>query len=279
MQSLNVSDQRIRELAEELSHFLGRRPAEISQRLKEECGDLGKHIAEEWRRKRPKTSRQIANFYKQTDSYLYELSIVGEEPFRSEIRAAIADALREVQARSIFEFGGGIGTDAIWFTQEGFQCTYYDLPAAQTSKFAKWRFLQRGLAVLVVEHPSSSCGNDAVISLEVFEHVPNLFGVLRRINGTLRLGGSLMFTASFGKTQLHPLHLTRADVQGRFLDELLYGAGFNRYDCFGPEGCLYRTSKRRSSAWYDSIVTISLIVRRILPKVPRKLWGVITGRL
>jgi len=50
--------------------------------------------------------------------------------------------LREAQARRVFEFGGGIGTDAMWFSRAGFQWTYYDLPSGQTFKFATWRFAQ-----------------------------------------------------------------------------------------------------------------------------------------
>jgi SAM-dependent methyltransferase len=132
--------------------------------------------------------------------------------------------------------------------------------------------------VTVATHPGQSRNNDAVISLEVFEHLPNLLAALRNINRTLRLGGLLIFTESFGKTERHPLHLTRTAIQGRFLNELARAAGFEPLHRFGPEDCLYRTVKRREPTALDWLRAIALVVGRVARKTPVKLWRALSAR-
>lgn len=274
----SIAPQRLNELAAELSAYNGRPIEDVCVRLEYEVRSLGGSIAEEWKKRHPVTARQIERFYQETDAYLYELLIDGENPFRNKMRAALVEALRSANAKRVFEFGGGIGTDALWFAQRGFQWTYYDLPDGQTCKFAKWRFTRNSLPVAVVTNSGQSTGNDAVISLEVFEHLPNLFAALRTINRTLRPDGLLLFTESFGKTERHPLHLTRAAILGRFLSELVYAAGFDSYRLFGPEDCLYRTVKRRDPAWYDYIQIVILVCSRVLRKMPVKFSKILFGR-
>jgi len=269
---------RLHELAQELSAYNGRPQDQIAERLRKELQNLGGHIAAEWRDKQPLTSSQIDRFYRETDAYLYELLIDGENPFRNETRDAILKALQKFGAQRVFEFGGGIGTDAMWFTRAGLHWTYYDLPDGQTFRFELWRFQRHQVPVTVVTHPDQSRDNDAVISVEVFEHLPNLLAALRDINRTLRLGGLLIFTESFGKTERHPLHLTRTAIQGRFLNELVRAAGFEPVHRFGPENCLYRTTKRREPTPFDWLHAIALIAVRVARKAPVKVWRALSGQ-
>jgi ubiquinone/menaquinone biosynthesis C-methylase UbiE len=278
MGDFTVPAPRLEELAQELSAYKGIPINQVRNRLEEEVHGLGSHIAEEWHKRRPVTGRQIERFYEETDAYLYELLVDGESPSRNQTRDAILQVLREMNAQRIFEFGGGIGTDAMWFTHAGLQWTYYDLPSGQTFKFATWRFAKNKLPVTVATRPEQSHDNDAVVSVEVFEHLPDLLMALRAINRTLRLGGMLIFTESFGKTERHPLHLTRTAIQGRFLNELVQAAGFGPVQRFGPEDCLYRTVKRRSAASYDYPHAVLLICARVVRKVPSKLWRMLVRR-
>jgi 2-polyprenyl-3-methyl-5-hydroxy-6-metoxy-1,4-benzoquinol methylase len=277
MNDFSVPSPRLHELAGELGAYSGAPLDQVRARLEKELRRLGDRMAEQWREQRPVTSRQIERFYRETDGYLYELLIDGENPFRAATRDAITQALREVNAQRVFEFGGGIGTDAMWFARAGFQWTYYDLPGGQTFRFAAWRFAKNKLPVTVVAHPSQSAGNDAVISIEVFEHLTNLFAALRTINRTLRPGGLLIFTESFGKTERHPLHLARVALQGRFLTELLRATGFKSLSRFGPEDYLYRAVKCREAAWHDCPRAVALICGRVIRKAPVKLWRALFG--
>jgi len=274
----SVSSARLQEFAQELSAYNGTPVDQVAARLQEELHGLGGRIAAEWCAKRPVTSGQIQRFYQETDAYLYELLIDGENPFRDQTRDAMMHALHKIGARRVFEFGGGIGTDAMWFTRAGLQWTYYDLPRGQTSRFASWRFQKQQVPITVVTHPSQSRENDAAISVEVFEHLPNLLGALRDINRALRPGGLLIFTESFGKTKRHPLHLSRATIQGRFLNELMRAAGFEPVHRFGPEDCLYRTIKRRDPTPFDWLHAIVLIAGRVAHKLPAKLWRALSQR-
>jgi ubiquinone/menaquinone biosynthesis C-methylase UbiE len=278
LNNFSVSSARLQQLAQELSAYNGNPVDQVATRLEEELHGLGGHIAAEWHEKRPVTSSQIERFYWETDAYLYELLIDGENPFRKETRDAMMEALQKSGTRRVFEFGGGIGTDAMWFTRAGLQWTYYDLPGGQTFRFASWRFQKQQLPVTVVTHPGQSRDNDAVISIEVFEHLPNLLGALRDINRALRLGGLLIFTESFGKTERHPLHLTRTAIQGRFLNELVRAAGFEPVTRFGPENCLYRTIKRREPMPFDWLHAIALIADRVARKAPVKLWRALSAQ-
>lgn len=280
LDDFNISSARLQELAQELGSYNGTPVDQVMARLEEELHALGGHIAAEWHDKRPVTSSQIERFYKETDAYLYELLIDGENPFRKQTRNAMMEALQKIGARRVFEFGGGIGTDAMWFARAGLQWTYYDLPGGQTFRFASWRFQKQRVPVTVAAHPGHSRDNDAVISVEVFEHLPNLLSALRDINRALRLGGLLIFTESFGKTERHPLHLTRTAIQGRFLNELVRAAGFEPVHRFGPEDCLYRTIKRREPTPFDWLHAITAIGGRVVCKIPVKLWrGLSAGSL
>ncbi len=272
MNDFSVSPARLQELAQELGAYNGIPVDQVAARLEKELRGLGGHIAAQWHERRPVTSSQIERFYKETDAYLYELLIDGENPFRNETRDAMMEALQKIGARRVFEFGGGIGTDAMWFTRAGLHWIYYDLPGGQTFRFALWRFQRHQVPVTVVTHPGHSRDNDAVISVEVFEHLPNLLAALRDINRTLLLGGLLIFTESFGKTERHPLHLTRTAVQGRFLNELVRAAGFEPVTRFGPENWLYCTIKRREPTPFDWLHAIALIAGRVARKAPVKLW-------
>ena len=59
-------------------------------------------------------------------------------------------------------------------------------PVEQTFKFATWRFVKKSLSVTVATRPDQSHDNDAVVSVEVFEHLPDLLMALRAIHRTLR---------------------------------------------------------------------------------------------
>ncbi|HTS17294.1 MAG TPA: methyltransferase domain-containing protein [Verrucomicrobiae bacterium] len=275
---VRVPPARLQELAQELGDYTGEPVDHVAARLKEELHELGGRIAAEWKRKRPVTSGQIQQFYQETDAYLYELLIDGESPFRAQTREAILHALRAVNAHRVFEFGGGIGTDALWFTGVGLEWTYYDLPGGQTSRFAAWRFRKRQLPVTVATHPGQTQAHDAAVSVEVFEHVPNLLNTLQAINRALRPGGLLIFTESFGKTEQHPLHLTRTAMQGRFLNELVRAAGFDPVLRFGPGDSLYRTTKCRESTAFDWLRAAGLICGRVVRKAPVKLWRTLSPR-
>ncbi len=268
----SVSADRLAALAKELSLFTGRSMQEVTARLESELRDHAGCMAKEWMECRPITARQIERFYEETDAYLYELLIDGEDPFRNQTRNAMMEALRKSGAQRVFEFGGGIGTDAMWFARAGLQWTYYDLPGGQTFRFASWRFQEQQVPVTVVTHPGQSRDNDAVISVEVFEHLPNLLAALRDINRTVRLGGLLIFSESFGKTERHPLHLTRTAIQGRFLNELAQAAGFEPVHRFGPEDYFYRTIKRREPTPFDWLLALALVAGRVAHKIPVKLW-------
>jgi ubiquinone/menaquinone biosynthesis C-methylase UbiE/aminoglycoside phosphotransferase (APT) family kinase protein len=278
LNDFSISPARLQELAQELCAFNGIPVDQVAARLEGELHSQGGHIAAEWHEKRPVTSSQIERFYQETDAYLYELLIEGENPFRKATREPMMEALRKINARRVFEFGGGIGTDAMWFTRAGLQWTYYDLPGGQTFRFASRRFQKQQIPVTVVTHPGQSRDNDAVISVEVFEHLPNLLGALRDINRVLRLGGLLIFTESFGKTERHPLHLTRTAIQGRFLSELVRAAGFEPVHRFGPEDWLYRTIKRREPTPFDWLYAIASIAGRVAHKIPVKLWRALSTR-
>jgi ubiquinone/menaquinone biosynthesis C-methylase UbiE/aminoglycoside phosphotransferase (APT) family kinase protein len=278
LNDFSISPARLQELARELGAYKSIPVDQVAIRLEEERHGLGDHIAAEWHEKRPVTSTQIERFYRETDAYLYELLIDGENPFRNETREAMMEALRKIGARRVFEFGGGIGTDAMWFARAGLQWTYHDLPGGQTFRFASWRFQKQQIPITVVTYLGQSRDNDAVISIEVFEHLPNLLAALRDINRVLRLGGLLIFTESFGKTERHPLHLTRTAIQGRFLNELVRAAGFEPVHRFGPEDYLYCTSKRREPTPFDWLYAIALIAGRVAHKIPVKLWRALSAR-
>ena len=82
----------------------------------------------------------------------------------------------------------------------GYRVTYFDLPGV-TSRFARFCFAREGLAdkIAFVDRLEAlpEGGFDAILSIEVLEHLPDPLGAMQLFYSLLRHNGVVLLTESF----------------------------------------------------------------------------------
>lgn len=205
-----------KEIIEELAEFTRKNQQEVKEQLKH--GD--EILLSEWRKMNPRSQREVIKFYQTCTGYLYSLSYFNYfSPLAYGIRAELSRAAGE----RVLDYGGGIGSLCIMLAQQGKDATYYDVLGV-TLKFAKWRFERRKLNVHVIEASEKDPLEglyEAIVCLDVLEHLKNPELHLKRLANHLAPRGKLFITAAFASDASYPLHFPSQKT----LDELLLDAG------------------------------------------------------
>ena len=144
----------------------------------------------------------------------------------------------------ILDYGGGVGSEAIYLAQVGHHICYQDV--GEMARFAAWRFEREGLLAAGwhngVRNPPIRLWKpndarrrgywDAIVALDVLEHLNDPAGVLADLAQSLRPGGLLIATRHSFKA--HPTHNPATFWLQQKMDEVLDGLGLRRFA--GPEG-------------------------------------------
>ncbi len=117
---------------EDLSTFTGLSRAACLNRLR---GYSTSELAEAWRRASPKTSEEILAFYQSTDLYIWALMQWHASPTRRPYREALEYLVQHYPAaagwRRVYDFGCGVGTDALYLSAHGYDVMPDPLGAAK----------------------------------------------------------------------------------------------------------------------------------------------------
>ena len=231
-----------RDLAVDLSLFLGLPLGDV-------LGDLGKgfhyhhkRVAEDFRKANPKTDEDLLRWYRRTRSYCWELAAYHtEEGFNySGMCHGIAEALKAHGKKDALCLGDGIGTLSIALHDHGLFPTYHDLRGSCTAGFATFRFWRRfGYKPdLNLTHdwqpPEAHHQHDAVIVLDFFEHLVNVEEWAKACVKALKPGGLFLaqnaFAIGSGPQGSIPCHLDTNDHWVDDWDPLLDSLGFVRLE-------------------------------------------------
>ncbi len=174
---------------------------EARERLDEEYRNPGSLVAQSWNLADPQTPDEITRYYLETDSYIYDLAADHCRARRRPVWDAIIARLdRRGPAQNVLMYGDGIGADSIALARRGHRVTYFDLPG-KTARFARFQFEKEGLqdqiTVLDKETEIPSSEFDAVVCIEVFEHLPDPLSTMECIYRVLKNGGIGLVTESF----------------------------------------------------------------------------------
>jgi len=145
-------------------------------------------------------SDDLARFYEQTDAFLYELIVWNRNKTKQQMRRRIARHLAAVQGRplDVLSIGDGLGFDSAYLAQAGHRVTYFEVPGL-TEAFARRVFAESGTDVVVLTDKTAipPAAYDAVLCLDVLEHLPDPPGLVRDMTAYLRPGGRLIVHAPF----------------------------------------------------------------------------------
>jgi 2-polyprenyl-3-methyl-5-hydroxy-6-metoxy-1,4-benzoquinol methylase len=200
------------ELVEELARYLGIAPDIVRERLK----DATSAFADEWRTRvqDPTDSRQVVRFYEESTTELFDLAEWHASDLIHLRTLVCLDVAAERGAKTVLDYGSGIGSDAVALASAGFDVTLADVSGPLLA-FARWRCQNRGLDVRTIDlkkDPLPRQQYDAVLCFDVLEHVPNPVATLRRIRRSMRSNGLLFVHAPFGADEERPMHIVKKDV-------------------------------------------------------------------
>lgn len=188
-----------------------------------------------------KDDDSLLNWYRQTDSYIWELSAYHlDEGFNySGMCEGIAKHLSNLKRKNVLSLGDGIGDLSIRIAEEGINATYHDLEGSKTAGYAMHRFSKRSdlsIGTLFTEGWAPKLGAnvfDAVVALDFFEHLVNVEDWVKAVFVSLKSGGVFMAQNAFAiGDEEHgnsiPMHLSVNNKYEKEWDTLLPKVGFFR---------------------------------------------------
>jgi 2-polyprenyl-3-methyl-5-hydroxy-6-metoxy-1,4-benzoquinol methylase len=157
------------------------------------------------------SNEELAAYYSAADGIPVALYWHSLRPDRYALHsvAALHAVQQFAEGPRVYEHGHGVGSTAILFERHGLETTLGDVSSAYRD-FARTRLEARRLPARFVdltEQQPEEGAFDAVVSLDVLEHVPDPVGEVRRLRALLRPGGLLALNVAFGRNPATPEHL------------------------------------------------------------------------
>lgn len=168
-------------------------------------------VRRDWlnRKIRHQNSSQVIDFYRKTDSYIWELMAANNIVETLYNYGLTLDKMKRLGIQEFLDYGAGIGTFVIAGHEQGFKTVHMDLPS-QTSKFAKWRYGIRGIQIQMIEangdHSDIPKAN-TILCTEVVEHVPDPLSLLDSFAHAIPKRGYLIVSESCKETDKFISHL------------------------------------------------------------------------
>ncbi|HLL20026.1 MAG TPA: glycosyltransferase [Rubrivivax sp.] len=151
--------------------------------------------------------------YREGTSFAIELAATGADVGRMGMAAFIlARLLSQFRSQPLrtLALGDGIGLDTLRLVDAGLDVDYIDYDASLTAQVARMNFEVYGSQraehagrVRVIRNPAEEAPYDAVVCLEVIEHVPDPMGFLQMLADRLAPGGLLFISECFDGVRDH----------------------------------------------------------------------------
>lgn len=204
-------------LVAELADYLEQPVVQVADR----CRNAATELARNWQAAAPSDTAAITAFYRQADTYLYDLTWwhALQADTSALIQVQALEAALAHHAHTALDFGSGIGSLGLLLAQHGLAVTLADVQP-DLNAYARWRFARRNLPVQVLDLPAPTSATDDpppmilptaafdfISAVDVFEHLPDPLYTLAQLVTALRPGGTLFIHLPPGPDTLHPMHL------------------------------------------------------------------------
>lgn len=209
--------------AKELAQFFGMSEADALAKLNLGFGYHHAEVTADWKRANPQTDEEILEWYRQTDAYIWELSVYHLDVGFAYMKmcGGISESLRAKGARRVLCLGDGVGDLSLKLSQDGLYPDYHDLENSRTAQFAGHLFESNREPFCTSfsagwEPEFYQYNYDSIVSLDFLEHVINVERWLRVIYAHLKVGGWFLGQHAFGIGSTKdggsmPMHLDRND--------------------------------------------------------------------
>jgi SAM-dependent methyltransferase len=166
-------------------------------------------------------SEELVRFYEQTDAFLYELVVWNCNSLKRRMRSYITKYLAQYKgsSRNVLCIGDGLGIDSLYLAQNCQKVTYFELEGF-SHRFATRIFSLADADIKVVSKPQHIPVEsfDAVVCLDVLEHVRDVPAFLKQLTAYLRPGGIFIVHAPF--YMIHPSNPTHLKANRKYSGKL-----------------------------------------------------------
>lgn len=268
------------ELLTEAAEFYGITLEEARHRSERATEDF----RDEWSAKgvNPADEKQVIDFYNTSQAEVFDLIRWHAEDEIHHRTFTCVDLAVKNGARSLLDYGSGIGSDAIVALAAGLQVTLADISEPLLS-FARWRCERRGYTVGAIDLKTGllpTRAYDAAICFDVLEHVSKPIETVRSIEQSLKPWALLFMHAPFGEDPLRPMHITHADVLTPRMRTLGFQLEEHDFPAYVWAPRVYRHTPMRSVdklAYYvadvwlpkDASDRLGSLYRRVVPSLAR----------
>ena len=175
----------------------------VLQRLRQEYDDCGTSVRQAFRNAGLSPfewTNMLGKFYEDTDAFLYELVMWNMNKHKRRLRRWTRNYLKKhsYDGARVLCIGDGLGFDTAYFAQLGYNVTYFER-CDYSRQFAEKVFAETAgqIQVITEENLVGHDRYDAVVCLDVLEHVPDVDCFVAKLAGYLRKGGNLIVHAPF----------------------------------------------------------------------------------
>ncbi len=228
------------ELVQWISDLTGQSVHEVALQMREEVLNPGYSVGIEIEKQgiTPHLwSEELIQFYQSTNSFLYSSSVWNASTVKLDICHWMGEFFQnhlKAGAR-ILAFGDGMGFDSAYLAQLGFSVDCFEV-SEEALKFAQRLFEANDVDVNIVTDESQLVSGtyDAIICLDVLEHVPDPPEVVEKFSRWIRPGGYLVVHNPF--CYVTPMLHTHLDSNRKYSGDtrkLFRPFGFKPVECSG----------------------------------------------
>ncbi len=145
-------------------------------------------------------NQEMIRFYEETDSFIYGIIAWNRTSTKCRMREWILDCLHRngLKSGKILLCGDGIGVDSFFFAKNGFQVTSFEVSRLGVD-FAEKMFTKFGVDVTISGSLEALEEGtfDAILCLDVLEHLPDPVASVAQSSKLLRPGGFFISSSPF----------------------------------------------------------------------------------